>query len=183
MRVLIIEDNHYHAEALKEKLFNHFQEIEIGVFGTEYDTYNNMGILEKSGLDIIILDMILPWCNPMSNMPEAPEGYDSPYNAGIRCMSIFLNNSNFKNVPIIIYSVLDRKRLMDDLKTIPSNVFIVGKKSSFDDMALKIESIVLGNQPARKKMSTKQALLDSSEFKIGIKGFEINLKDFFRIKQ
>jgi hypothetical protein len=75
-------------------------------------------------------------------MPTPPEdvvagGY---YRAGLRCARLMLGESRLQQVPVVLYTILERNDLERDGNTLPSNATYVGKNSELDVLSRHIRS-------------------------------------------
>ena len=185
MRVILIEDNLYHSERVKKCLEDTFEDVAISILRTEHDVFINIDNIAEGWTDIIILDVILPWCKIDYDMPELPIDYDDggPYRAGIRCLKAFINHTKIKKIPIIVHSVVDPEILKEFPNGLPSNVIFLRKPLLPETMAEIIESFVMLHQPSRKNKTFKDTLLEASELKVGLKDLKIDIKKIINRKK
>ena len=184
MRVLIIEDNEYHAKRVKGCLENIFVDTNVAILKTEHEVLTAIDQIATENPHVIILDIILPWCDVSPDMPELPGGYEKegPYRAGVRCLKAFLSHTTLQHVPIIVHSVVDGDALNGLLDKVPPNVIFLSKPLEPEKMAETIESFLLSLQPKRRPTTAKNSLIDASEIKLGTKGFNLDLKKLLKRK-
>lgn len=184
MKVVLIEDNEHHAQQVQECLQTTFQDAAVSLLRTEHEVMENIEKIAGGRTDVIILDIILPWCRIGPNMPPLPECYEigGPYRAGIRCLKTFLAHPAIRDIPIIVHSVVDTGQLSDIPDDLPPTVLFLGKPLEPERMAETIESFLLSLQPKRRKASAQEALLDAADLRIGLKDLKIDLKKLMKRK-
>jgi len=184
MRVLIVEDNSHHAERVKTCLEKIFVDVLISVLSTEHAVVSNIDKIAAGQVDIIILDVVLPWCEPTPEMPEPPEGYDtkSPYRAGIRCLKLFLNHAVLRDIPVIVHSVVEPETLKGLPDNIPPSVLFLSKPLEPERMAQTVESFLMSLKPQRRSPSRLDAIKEATEIKFGCGDFKIDLKKALKRK-
>ena len=178
MRVLLVEDNWEHAQEIIAHLRRSFDDVAVAHMETEWDVRQNLPKIVSAGPDIIFLDIILPWCRPSPDMPPPPDEIVSgnPYRAGLRCLDLFLSESQLSGTPILVHSVLDPERIAEGMKSVPDNVVFLRKPTDWQRILVMIESLMHRLPPKRKRPSGKKRFLDATELKIGLKDFKIDLK-------
>jgi CheY-like chemotaxis protein len=131
MYILVVEDDHLQYESISDDLKHAFRRVRIQSIRTEYEfrAFFATEGLELPGL--VVLDMMLRWADPSENMPEPLQdvivgGY---YRAGLRCEKFLASREQTSNIPVIIYTVLERDDLKEDLLGLRSNVRYLRKES------------------------------------------------------
>lgn len=130
MYVLIIEDDPVQASFIERSLEEEgFNKLEIERIATESQFNENFVDISRKKPDIIIMDIMLRWADPSRKkvriMPSEKVKKEGFYRAGIRCVEMLTKKSETQNIPIIIYSVLDRADLDSDLKKFPQAKYVV----------------------------------------------------------
>jgi CheY-like chemotaxis protein len=119
LKILIVEDDKLQYEFIKSSLERIIKkwELEITRIKTESDFYKQFPAIALNKPDIIIMDVMLRWADPSLNIPEPPkEVIDKGfYRAGVRCIETLSENDQTKDIPIIIYTVLDHAALESEL--------------------------------------------------------------------
>lgn len=124
MKILIVEDDWLQSENLISEISLRLPNSKITLLESELAFRQQIFSPEFEIPDIILLDIMLRWTNPSPNMSMPPsdikeEGF---YNAGFRCQKLLSNDERLKHIPIILYSVLTKLDLENQLRSIPAGV-------------------------------------------------------------
>jgi len=134
MFITVVEDDHLHAEWMESRLKAAFRGLVINRFNNESDFYGWLSQLEKDGEtpNLFIIDVMLPWASPSPNISSPPPEVmeDEFFRAGLRCKDKVLANLRTKDVPIILYTVLEELDLEKALENRQPGVFYLRKDSS-----------------------------------------------------
>jgi len=108
MRIVLLEDDYLQSSYIESALKRDLADCEIKVIKTESEFREKLDELIAWKADALILDVMVRWADPSSEMPEPPEevktnGY---YRAGIRCIKLLQDQNS--TVPILLYSVLEK---------------------------------------------------------------------------
>jgi hypothetical protein len=81
------------------------------------------------------MDVMLPWTDPSPTIEPPPrevveEGF---YRAGIRCARLLATNKTTKHIPVILYTVLERADLEDQIRELSSLANVVHLRKDSDD--------------------------------------------------
>lgn len=122
MKIVIVEDDPLQMEWVDGEIKKSFPNSVIERINTEYEFESRLSDFVKNPPNIFVIDMLLRWTNPSRNMPPQPEEVekDGFFRAGLRCAQKLVKRDNTKNVPIIIYTVLEKDDIALDLKKIQS---------------------------------------------------------------
>jgi CheY-like chemotaxis protein len=121
MNILLVEDNHFQADLITEKIRERFPMAEIERVRTESGFRSILDRLAARPPKIVIMDVMLRWADAGRDMPEAPadverEGF---YRAGLRCQKLLANQKQTAHLPVILYTVLESIDLKSELEEIP----------------------------------------------------------------
>lgn len=133
MYILVVEDDYLQANLICEKLASVFH-CEVKRISTERDFRLNLPKLENNLPSIIIMDVMLRWTDPSSKIERPPrevrtEGF---YRAGIRCTRLLAEWDITKEVPVILYTILERTDLEKQLAELSSSINIVHLRKESD---------------------------------------------------
>jgi len=121
MRILLVEDDHLQAEGITAEFERAFPGAKVQTIATESDFVANLNQIADNPPDVIIIDVMLRWADPAPDLkpppPEVQEG--GFFRAGIRCKDMLQRNKNTDDIPVVVYTVLDRSDLPEGLEFIP----------------------------------------------------------------
>ncbi|MCI0488512.1 MAG: hypothetical protein L0229_18140 [Blastocatellia bacterium] len=132
MKILIIDDDHLQAEWIHENLERAFPSAKIEHINTELEFRSRLDGIAENPPDIVVLDVMLRWTDPSPKVQLPPdddvikEGF---YTAGLRCEKLLAQNERTSNIPVILYTVLERADLNQHMQTTRSNVNYLAKES------------------------------------------------------
>ena len=134
MYILVVEDDYLQADWICKKV-KQVLRTDVKRISTESQFRKQLKNIEKNRPDVIIMDVMLPWTDPSPDIELAPhevieEGF---YRAGVRCTKLLAANENTKGIPVILYTVLERADLEDQLKELSSNSRVVHLRKDSDD--------------------------------------------------
>jgi CheY-like chemotaxis protein len=140
MYILIVEDDEPQFNLVKSGLerIRSFSKDRIERIATELDFQNKFDEIATNKPDVIIMDVMLRWTDPVRNMLPAPGDMDR---AGIRCEKMLANNDKTRDIPVILYTVLSRDDLKDDLPN-RQNVRYLDKDFNSSNIAKEVFSII-----------------------------------------
>lgn len=129
MTILLVEDDYLQSDLIISQITLALDDVEFILLETEFQLRSYIPKLENNPSDIILLDIMLRWTDPAPDMPSTPDDVleEGFYTAGLRCQKIISDNIKLKNIPIVLYSVLDKFDLEGKLKDSPKNVTHVSK--------------------------------------------------------
>ena len=145
MLILIVEDDFSQAESLRESLYERWSSAQLPVISTEAEFRLKLPEIISRPPDLIFLDLMLRWTNPtpelLLDMPsDGIRGW--PQEAGFRCAKLLAANDATRDVPVIIYSVLDRVDVAQQLLEMPPNVRYLQKTSTPKQMMQLAASLI-----------------------------------------
>ncbi|MFM9903640.1 MAG: hypothetical protein ACKVQJ_03605 [Pyrinomonadaceae bacterium] len=146
MKILIIEDDKLQFELIREILskFSELEPLDVVRIATEADFRSRLNEIAENNPDVIMLDIMLRWADPNPNMQMPPKDVvDNGFErAGIRCGKLLSNNPKSRNIPIIVYSVLEAEDLDEDFIALP-NVRLLIKDFEPNSMLDAIKSCAI----------------------------------------
>jgi CheY-like chemotaxis protein len=132
MYIIIVDDDHNFVQLLNDRLKDKFKNVKIHRIKTEFEFRSEMNEIVKKPPDLFLIDIMMRWADPSENMPEAsPEVLEGGYpKAGLRCQRLLTADERTKNIPIILYTILERRDLASELQELPGNVQYLRKDSN-----------------------------------------------------
>ncbi len=136
------------SESIEKTLKQKFLNAEIVPLDTESQFYSYLDELAVnptlSRPDIAIIDAMVRWENPSENMRKPPKevSQEGFHRAGVRCVKKLLARQETKGIGIILYSILEKEDLAQELNNLPGKISFVTKKEDLDELIEKIYSIL-----------------------------------------
>lgn len=127
MYIIIIEDDPVQYKFIEETLEQKdFTNLRLERIKFEAEFRNRFDEIAKDRPEILILDVMIRWTDPSPNMEKPPQKIidDGFYRAGIRCIQMLNDDKRTKNIPIIVYSVLEEDTLKDEIKYFPQAKYL-----------------------------------------------------------
>ena len=152
MYVLIVEDDYIQwgalREALEKALRRKIPELRVERIATEERFRAALADIVRNPPDVIIMDVMLRWADAGERLPEAPEevrreGYRR---AGVRCRRLIADNPATRDIPVILYTVLEESDLREDTGVESESVYLP-KNSSIGPLLTKIQLVTVGRKP------------------------------------
>ncbi len=145
MYILIVEDQENQYEFIEKSIKEEgaFRELSISRIVTEYDFRENFERIASLKPDVIVMDVMLRWTDPMRSMPIPPQEVkeQGKFRAGIRCIRMLASDHRTRDIPLIIYSILEKEDLISDIKEF-SHARYVLKDFSASRLVSAIRSLV-----------------------------------------
>jgi len=152
VHIVIVEDDYVQADSIQASLGRIFPRAEIDIIATEFDFRLALDSLANTPPDVVVMDVMLRWADASPAIPPPPEDVlqDGFYRAGIRCAKLLSSSAKTKDVPVILYTVLERAVLEADLKTLPLNIIHLRKESDPEPLGRLIRSAIQGTVANRR---------------------------------
>lgn len=140
MKVLLVEDDYIQEDMITETLERTFTGIKVEKIRTEAEFYDGIDRIASKPPDVVVMDVMLRWTDPAPNMPTPPdkvqqEGYPR---AGLRCADMLAKRDETKNIPVILFTVLNREDL--ELPKTNNSILYVSKESDLDELINRVRS-------------------------------------------
>ncbi len=127
MNILLLEDDHLQADWIRSEFEREFRAA-VRVVRTELEFRDLVPELAESPPDVAVLDVIVRWTDPAPDMRKRSEDTNAgPSRAGVRCARLL--SQRCPKVPIILYTVLERSDLEDDLAGVSAKLIVLSKES------------------------------------------------------
>ena len=115
-RVLIVEDDYLQAEWLRATLEGYFPSLNVQHMRTESEFRDKIEKLRRDPPDLVILDVMLRWADPNPRIAVPPEeAKNGFFRAGLRCERLLRLYKETRQVPVILYTVLQENDLGKEL--------------------------------------------------------------------
>jgi hypothetical protein len=90
------------------------------------------------------MDVMLRWSFPSPDSAPPPDdvlagGY---YRAGLRCASLLLGDERLRDVPVLLYTILERSDLEREGQSLPENTEYLGKNSDLEVLSRRIRALI-----------------------------------------
>jgi CheY-like chemotaxis protein len=183
MRVLLVEDDHPQAKSIAEALRRSFHDVEVRHICTESQFMEQFASIRQEPPDVVLLDVMLRWADPAPSTPEPPDEIRKGgfYRAGLRCLGKLCNTKETHEIPVIVYTVLAREDVKEEIEKAPPHVLFLQKDSDERRMIRHIRSLLQGLPESNmESRSWQRRLWESVEVKRGWMGFSMDLKNLLK---
>lgn len=142
MKILLLEDDHLQAKWLQDALQDKLNELRPAVetVRTEREFQSRLDELVRWDPTVVLLDAIVRWTDPSPDLMAPPDGYNGPGRAGVRCAKLFAEAS--PHTPIILYTILEREDLEEELVSLPRGVQHLRKEADLSPLLDRIRAVV-----------------------------------------
>src|SRR5258708_17771330 len=123
MYFLIVEDDKLQFSFIENGIRQgrHFSKSRVERIATEYEFIEKLENIATEKPDVILLDIMLRWTDPTPNMTLPPpdiaeEGF---FRAGVRCEQRLAADPRTRDIPVIVYSILEKKDFEGEIRPRP----------------------------------------------------------------
>jgi DNA-binding NarL/FixJ family response regulator len=139
MKILLIEDNFAFGEPLREDIERNFGEVQW--LETESDFYAEWPDIAAAPPRAAVIDVMLKWDILRRDKRVRPPYAANMYHGGIRCAQKLSEDPRTKDVPIILFSVIDRADLAEAIQRMPGNVTYLQKSAEPNHLILRLREV------------------------------------------
>lgn len=123
--ILVVEDDPAQFNWIAECLLERFPDIAVEKEDTELGFRRR--VEQAPPPHAAIVDVMLPWTVPSRDVEPMPDESWTFMKAGFRCVEFMRSDPRWRDVPVLLYSVLKRDEIGDDLP--PHTAFLLKGKS------------------------------------------------------
>lgn len=143
MFILLVEDDYLQSDWISSNLKNAFSPLKLELIATEEEFYACLPEISKEPPNVVIIDVMLRWTDPKRDMPPPPRevmegGY---YRAGLRCQKELAKNALTENIPVILYTVLEKIDLEQELDGLAKTITYLRKDSDSSSLTERIRQL------------------------------------------
>lgn len=153
LSIVIVEDDFLQEEPMAQHLHAAFPEARIETVCTESECRAKLPAYRQDPPDVVIMDVMLRWASPSPNAPAAPpdvvEG--DYFRAGLRCAELMSRDEKLRQVPVIMYTILERSDLERDGELLPT-VSYVRKSADLDILTRKVRELTSAGRTRRTRV-------------------------------
>jgi CheY-like chemotaxis protein len=146
MYFLIVEDDKRQFSYIKNgiKQGRYFSESRIERIATEWEFIEKFESIAREKPDVILLDVMLRWTDPGPDMtlPPADIAEEGFFRAGARCEQRLAVDPRTRDIPVIVYSILEKEDFEDEIRPRPE-VHYLEKDFSVEKLNSKLEECLL----------------------------------------
>jgi CheY-like chemotaxis protein len=149
VRILLVEDDHLQADLIRDVLIERWPHSRVDLISTESEFRRSLDSLRENQPDIAIIDVMLRWENPRLDLAPTPKEIlaSGCFRAGFRCAELLLAEPETEEVPVLLYSVLERGELGAEIADLPPNVHFLSKHSDEKRLIRLVGSLVATRRP------------------------------------
>lgn len=111
MKILIVEDDNLQSPWLIRTLKEAFIGCEVALCETEFGFQSRFQAMVANPPDLVTMDIMLRWDDHGFDTP------DGPYRAGFRCIEMMRREPKLREVPVVIYTILESSDIALDLNS------------------------------------------------------------------
>lgn len=144
MKLLIVEDDTYQARWALSSLSGELAGVTVQTISTEYTFRSEFEKIAAECPQVVIIDIMLRWTEPTRDMVLPPPEIrrEGAMKAGLRCAKMLTQDQRTKGCFILLYSVLDRSSMVDDLRALGPNVLFLQKSVDHDALAKTVRFLL-----------------------------------------
>jgi CheY-like chemotaxis protein len=146
MHFLIVEDDKLQFSYIKNGIRQgrYFSESRIERIATEWEFIGKFESLATEKPDVILLDIMLRWTDPAPDMtlPPADIAEEGFFRAGVRCEQRLAVDPRTRNIPVIVYSILEKTDFDGEIRERPE-VHYLEKNFGVEELNSKLEECLL----------------------------------------
>ena|ERR1035441_4674606 len=144
MRLLLVEDNYFHADLIRQGLIEELPRLEVTIISSEQEFRMRLAELAVSPPDVILMDISLTWTHDRRDRSPAPEDVrlGGFYKAGFRCQQLLERGEKTRSIPLILLSVIDLAEFEREFQSLPANVRAMQKQTDQKALAALIGKMV-----------------------------------------
>lgn len=143
MYVTIVEDDYYQAEMIEEDCRKEFGNIRFLRVKTEHDFRTAIDEFRKDPPDVFIIDVMLRYTDPKRDQPVPPPSVrrEGSHRAGLRCRKLLAEHATTRDIPVILYTVLEKTDLAKELERLPANVLHLRKDADRSELLDTVQRV------------------------------------------
>lgn len=155
MKIVGLEDDEPFWETFVEELKSEIPGAEIVWIRTEFEFWERIPDFVKSPPDIFLLDVMVKWADASPNPPPAPPevAKESYYRAGLRCRDRLRESESTADVPVVLFTVLERSDVVGAITALPPNTFFVDKTGDTKEVIRAITSLTGSRRTGQGQMN------------------------------
>lgn len=127
MKIVIAEDDSNQSKSIKKMIQDRWPQCHVLIITTESEFYEKMDLFQTERPFLFVIDVVLPWARLTRASTPPPKANEDPFKAGVRCFEYLQMEAATKNIPVVLYSVLERVDLLPDPTLQISNATFVRK--------------------------------------------------------
>lgn len=145
MKILLVEDDYIQSDLICEALEQAFPSDVVELIRTEHEFRSRLVDIKARPPDIIILDIMLRWTLPSRDMPELPQDVreEGLYRAGFRCKKLLSEHARTRDIPVILYTVMEVSDIAEDLQDIASGAVYLRKEADMTSLIQLIRARII----------------------------------------
>ena len=134
--IWLIEDDPTQAADIAQGLGAEF-DAEVKRIPTELEFRQRFDDILASNPRVVVIDLLLRWTDPSEDMEPFPPDVDPNkgfLTAGLRCQQRLTANPRTRDVPIVIYTIVNGHDSGVDPNSLPKNARFIRKESNYSNL-------------------------------------------------
>jgi hypothetical protein len=140
MNICLVEDDYLQADWISAQISKRFKTANVQIIKTEQKFRAEFQKLVQSPPAVFVIDVMLRWTDPSPTMESPPKDVqvNGFYRAGVRCAKMLAANPKTKKSRVILFTVLEKTDLEDDLKTLGKGLVHIRKDADLSPLMTAI---------------------------------------------
>jgi CheY-like chemotaxis protein len=140
--IYVVEDDDFQIEWIVELLQQNFgNEVEVKQIKTHYEFESSFDAIAADQPAAMIIDVMLQWAD--TKLAREPHSLDSYRRAGLDCRNMLAKDTRTQNVPVMLYSVLNRATV----RGLPPRTAYLRKDSPDTRLIAWLEGVLRSSTP------------------------------------
>jgi DNA-binding response OmpR family regulator len=147
MKILIVEDDHLQADWIGLNLRQEFAanaRIETISSESEFDQW--LSSLTTDPPDVVLMDVMVRMCDPTpelaNSLGQPSSGEYDYFRAGLRCAAKLRKDQRTSQVPVILYTMLERHDLMEEIESASVKLLYMRKEADLRPLMERIRDLI-----------------------------------------
>lgn len=144
IRIISVEDDPLQAAWIKQTIEEKINGTLVIQIATESEFVKKLPEIVANPPTLILLDVMLRWAEPSPNTPERPPDVKEGgmRRAGFRCWIRLSEDPESRDVPVVLYTVLEREELEEWPEKLPPRLRFLHKDSDPEALETAIRELI-----------------------------------------
>jgi CheY-like chemotaxis protein len=143
LHILVVEDDDIQEKSIMAQLRKEFRGNKVEAISTEHQFRAELPRIADRPPDVVVMDVMLRWTDPSRNMPPRDEDVrrEGPNRAGFRCKKLLASRESTRNIPVILYTVLEKADIGHELGPKDDDTHLLKDANTVPQLVQKIREL------------------------------------------